>query len=158
MLNLSRKSDYALIALTELARLQRDEEGAISARELAERFSLPPALLMNVLKNLARRSLVLSRRGVYGGYELKAAANEISVIDVVTAVDGPVRFAACSSASKQAGEGCELEAGCPIRSPIGKLHREIVSLLEKTTVADLLEDADYNKNGRVSATIELTPA
>lgn len=156
MLNLSRKSDYALIALTELARLQRDGEGAISARELSERFSLPSALLMNVLKDLARHTLVRSRRGVNGGYELNAAAEDISVVDAVTAVDGPVRFAACSSASKELGECCELETGCPIRSPIMKLHLEIVSLLERTTVADLLADAD--EANRWSHTVELVTA
>lgn len=153
MLNLSRKSDYALIAMTELARRQRDAGGPVSARELAERFSLPSALLMNVLKDLGRHELVRSRRGVHGGYELNMAASEISVVDAVTAVDGPVRFAACSSASKAEGDGCELEPGCPIRSPIVKLHREIVSLLERTTVADLLEDADDVE--RHSATVEL---
>ena len=153
MLNLSRKSDYALIALTELARLQRDGGGPISARELALRFSLPSALLMNLLKDLARQDLVRSRRGAHGGYELNVEASEISVIDAVTAVDGPVRFAACSSESNHAADGCALEACCPIRWPIVKLHREIVSLLERTTVGDLLDDSD--RETRVSVPVEL---
>lgn len=141
MLSLSRKSDYALIALTELARRRAGDDGPVAARELAERFALPQALLMNVLKDLGKARLVESTRGVNGGYRLALDPADVSVVDVVTAIDGPIRFAACAEGLPIVGQGCELSEHCPIRRPIVRLHAEIVALFERTTLADLLDDA-----------------
>lgn len=142
MLNLSRKADYALIALSELARRLDAQAGPISARELAGQFGMPEALLMNVLKDLGKAKLVESTRGVRGGYEMAIEADRVSVVDVVTAVDGPIRFAACAEGLPIVGQGCQLAEGCPIRGPVLRLHRQIVDLLESTTVADLVRDGD----------------
>ena len=75
MLTLTRKTDYALIALTHLAQAR---ERCICAREIAEKYGLPSALLMNLLKQLAQKGLVKSSRGPRGGYTLGAPPGQIT--------------------------------------------------------------------------------
>jgi len=118
------------LALSELARRWAGGADPLSARELAVRFALPGALLTNVLKDLGKAKLVASTRGVHGGYRLALDPADISVIDVVTAVDGPIRLTACAEGLPIVGQGCDLMRHCPIRRPI--VRRSVVP--EKTVV------------------------
>src|SRR6267142_151557 len=92
MLRLSKKADYALIAMKHLA--LRGDRGSSSAREIAELYDIPIELMAKVLQRLVRRGLLASHQGTRGGYQLARAAVEISVADVIQAIDGP-RGPAC---------------------------------------------------------------
>jgi Rrf2 family protein len=94
MLRLSKKADYALLAMRHLA--AHADRGAVSAREVAEAYDLPPELLAKVLQRLVRGRLLTSVQGIRGGYALARPAAAISVADVITAVDGPLTVTACS--------------------------------------------------------------
>jgi Rrf2 family protein len=85
MLCLSKKTEYALIALGYLA--ERPAE-VVSAREIAEAFSLPLPLLMNILKGLNRQALLDSTRGAHGGYRLGGGLETASLYDLIQIVDG----------------------------------------------------------------------
>ena len=93
MLRLSKKADYALMAMTHLAL----KAGSSSAREIAEQYDIPIELLAKVLQRLTRRGLLTSQQGTRGGYQLSRTADAISVADVIQAIDGPVAVTACSS-------------------------------------------------------------
>lgn len=145
MLALTRKADYALVALTYLARCQQDGSAPVSSRQIAEKFRLPPPLLSNVLKELAHARIVNSTRGSAGGYELAADPARTTLMEVIAAVEGPVQLSMCCNAAdglKIVGQGCELAECCPIRTPIRKLHQRLTGLLEQTTLADLMEDEE----------------
>lgn len=86
MLCLSKKTEYALIALAYLA--ERPAE-IVSAREIAQGFELPLPLLMNILKGLNRRGLLDSVRGAHGGYRLGSSVEMTSLYDLIHIVDGP---------------------------------------------------------------------
>ena len=75
MLALSRKTDYALMALSVLARRER---GVISAREVAADSGAPLSILTNILKNLVRAGIIVSERGAYGGYSLAGSPDTIT--------------------------------------------------------------------------------
>src|SRR5215510_2114177 len=92
MLALTKKVDYGLIALCHLAN-HRDEMA--TAREIAARYHLPPALLMNVMKSVAQAGLVRSSRGARGGYELAQPPEAITLNAIIEAIEGPVRFVQC---------------------------------------------------------------
>jgi Rrf2 family protein len=140
MLCLTKKTDYALIALAYLAQRQSEEARPVSARAIAEQFDLPLPLLMNVLKELAQARLVRSTRGAHGGYALALAPGQVSLLDVVHAIEGPIRLAPCATHLHVAGEQCLHSADCPIRSPVQKLHARLSQLFDGITLADLLED------------------
>src|SRR5881398_325249 len=99
MLRLSKKADYALMALKHLA-TRTDLESA-SAREIAEAYDIPVELMAKVLQRLARRGLLSSHQGTRGGYELARRPAQISVADVIQAIDGPVTVTACSNEENQ---------------------------------------------------------
>jgi len=143
MITLSRKADYALVALAYLGEARQRGEGAVSARLIAERFKLPGALLMNILKDLARVKLVRSTRGASGGYTLACDPVRVTLLDVVLAVDEkhePLTPCACDhDALPILGQAsCHLTDDCPVREPIQRLHRRLQRFLAEVTLADLI--------------------
>jgi len=138
MLSLTRKSDYGLVALAFLAK-RRLEADPVSSREIAEFFGMPPALLSNILKDLAKARIVESVRGATGGYVLAREPEDVSVWEVVIAIEGHFQFSKCSSTLPIVGQGCEMEDRCPIRVPIRNLHKRISGMLEQTRLSELLE-------------------
>src|SRR5260370_21822802 len=100
MLRLSKKADYALMAMTRLA--VKTESGgpsapSTSAREIAEQYDIPIELMAKVLQRLVRVGLLASTQGTRGGYTLGRSPAEISVVDVIEAIDGKVTVPACST-------------------------------------------------------------
>ena len=111
MLRLSKKTDYALMAMKHLA-LQSAASGgagAASAREIAEHYDIPIELLAKILQRLARRGLLTSHQGTRGGYSLARPATVISVADVIQAVDGPLTVTACSVHDQACGQYLEVQ-------------------------------------------------
>ena len=141
MLSLTKKTGYGLIAMTHLARLERGEVS--SAREIAQRFGVPASLLMNVLKELAAGGYVESVRGARGGYRLARPPEEITLADLVAAVEGPIRLAECVTdpAGGDAECTCRLMARCPIADPVHRVHRRLSDFLKKVTLAEIVEPA-----------------
>lgn len=135
MLRLSKKADYALIAMKHLA--LRGDQGSSSAREIAEQYDIPIELLAKVLQRLVRSGLLASHQGTRGGYQLARVPAQISVADVIQAIDGPVAVTACSSE-----EGtCEQYSKCNVRDPLWRLRQRILSALDECTIAELATDA-----------------
>jgi Rrf2 family protein len=131
MLRLSKKADYALIAMKHLA--TRDDRGSSSAREIAEQYDVPLELMAKVLQRLVRRGLLVSHQGTHGGYELSRAPALISVADVIQAIEGPVAVTACTAEEGQ----CEQFSKCNVRDPLFKLRDRILVALAECTIAEL---------------------
>jgi len=95
MLRLSKKADYALMAMKHLA--LKSDTATISAREIAAEYEIPIELMAKVLQRLARRGLLTSTQGTRGGYRLSKSTNAISVASIIEAIDGPLTVTACST-------------------------------------------------------------
>ena len=134
MLRLSKKADYALLAMRHLA--ARADREAVSAREVAETYGIPPELLAKVLQKLVRTNILESHHGIRGGYALAKPAKNITVADVIQAIDGPLSVTACS----ETDHSCDQYSKCNIRDPLWKIKDRIVSALAATTVAELAAD------------------
>src|SRR5690242_3009835 len=132
MLRLSKKADYALLAMRHLA--ANADRGAVSARELAEAYDLPPELLAKVLQKLVRARYLTSIQGIRGGYGLAKPASSISVADVIQSIDGPLTVTACS----ETNHNCEQYSKCNIRDPLWQVKDRIIAALAQTSVADLV--------------------
>jgi Rrf2 family protein len=135
MLRLSKKADYALLAMRHLG-AQPAAAVAVSTRELAETYAIPGELLAKVLQKLMRAKLLESQHGTRGGYVLARPARSISVADVIQAVDGPLTVTACSDTD----HSCDQYSRCNIRDPLWRIKDRIVSALAATSVADLAAD------------------
>ncbi len=130
MLRLSKKSDYALMAMKHLAIRGRSSS---SAREIAERYSIPIELLAKVLQRLVRRGLLVSQHGTRGGYQLARPPSQMSVADVIQAIDGPVTVTACSADDPT----CEQFPTCNVRDPLWQVRQRILLALGECSIAEL---------------------
>ena len=94
MLRLSKKADYALIAMKHLAQKSPGAHSS-NAREIAEHYDIPIELMAKVLQRLVRTGLLVSTQGTRGGYTLGRGSASITVADVIQAIDGPLTVTAC---------------------------------------------------------------
>ena len=149
MLALTRKADYALLALTHLA---RDARGLWSAREIADAYGVPLPILMNILKTLTRSGMITSVRGARGGYRLAMDPDRISLHMIVRAIDGPVRFFQCASPSQPppGHHVCEHEGSCPLSAPARRVSDRLCAFLDQISVSELIEE---NKTGCKPVTV-----
>ena len=134
MLRLSKKADYALIAMKHLA--LRGDRGSSSAREIAALYDIPIELIAKVLQRLVRRGLLVSQQGTRGGYHLSRAPLQITVADVIQAIEGPVTVTACSTDDGQ----CEQFSKCNVRDPLYRVRERILAALGECTIAELAAD------------------
>jgi Rrf2 family protein len=130
MLRLSRKSDYGLVALKALRGLAPQD--ALSARELAVRNHLPAELTPKVLARLAQAGLVESSLGKGGGYRLARDASDITIAEVVQVLEDEPHLLPCRD-----GNICDRFAHCDIRDPLDNLHKEMMAVLGRMTIAQL---------------------
>jgi FeS assembly SUF system regulator len=131
MLRVSKLTDYATVVMTCLA--QSDGEEILSAQQLAERAHLEVPTVSKLLKLLAHAGLVESRRGVNGGYRLARSPVDISVADIVTAMEGPIGMTECCARSGT----CNHEPHCGVRVNWQRISMAIRVALEGVTLADM---------------------
>src|SRR5258707_3311953 len=134
MLRLSKKADYALMAMKHLA--VRGDRASSSAREIAALYNIPIELMAKVLQRLVRRGLLASHQGTRGGYQLARRPAQISVADVIQAIEGPVTVTACSTNDGQ----CEQFSKCNVRDPLYRVRDRILAALGECTIAELAAD------------------
>jgi Rrf2 family protein len=135
MLSLSKKTDYALLALSYLARLEGTR--AANTREIAEQFDIPVEMLAKILQTLAKSRLITSTSGPTGGYRLARPATEITVAAAIEAIDGPPAIAQCL---KPDGNRCEQIGKCTIRKPLTRINMRILQMLSLISLAEISSD------------------
>ena len=112
MLKLTKKADYGLIAVKHLASCSRD--GAASAKDIADAYGIPLPLLAKILQKLTKSGLLRSLPGTNGGYKLNRDPREISALEVIGAIDGPIVLASPTTRSLALPALMEFPAGVPI--------------------------------------------
>jgi FeS assembly SUF system regulator len=137
MLRLSKKADYALIALNHLAH-RRDTGASASARDIAERYDIPIELMAKVLQRLVRTGLLVSTQGTRGGYALGRSSRSISVADVIQAIDGPFTVTACSTEKHD----CEQYGKCNVRAPLWQIREKILAALDTVSLAEMSSESE----------------
>ncbi len=134
MLRLSKKTDYALMAMKRLASDPRRR--AASARELAEKYDIPVDLLAKVLTRLVRSGLLISHQGIHGGYKLAQPPAATSVAAVIEAIDGPLTMTACTPDHDK----CEQFSKCTVRDPLHRIRNRIAAVLAECSISEIAAD------------------
>lgn len=137
--SLTRKTDYALVALTELAHAYLGDGQPRSARDIAMRYRLPSQLLMKVLKELTRAGFLESRRGVRGGYSLARSPEEINLREVIEVLQGPVAMAMCHAAHDPSCTPCRAYQRCPISQPMRRVTERLQQFLDRIVLSQFVE-------------------
>lgn len=139
MLKFSKKVDYALMALQHIASLQFGElhrARLVNTKEIAEEYNIPVELLAKVLQVLAKNGLIESQNGPKGGYLLAREARQISIAQVIGAVEGPIGITDCYHDKE--GSTCSQHEHCNIRTPLLKVQDSIYQLLNNMTIEDMM--------------------
>jgi Rrf2 family protein len=144
MLKLTKKADYGLIALRHLALGEAGETA--SAKEMADTYRLPLPLLSKILQKLARGGMLQSVAGTNGGYRLTRDPKNISAMEVIRAIDGPIVLTSCFTEHSGEHKSCNTSAMCTVREPLRRVHEAILGLLEKFTIAELAAAAKTDQN------------
>jgi Rrf2 family protein len=135
MFKLSKKADYGLIAVKHLA-MHRNEHASCSANEISEEYGISTTLMAKVLQKLARQGLVAAKHGSSGGYQLAKGPEQISALDVISAIDGPVLITSCVTSHG----ACDATDKCSVREPLRRVNESILQVLGTVTISQMSEE------------------
>jgi Rrf2 family protein len=130
MLRFTKRADYGLMAIHYIA--INDGFGAVSAKRIAEEFAIPPELMAKILQKLAKQRLIVSTNGPKGGYALAHRPAEITVGQVIRALEGPINIVSCLEDAD-----CPQMEKCNLRRPVQKIQAAISQVLDTMSLAEL---------------------
>jgi Rrf2 family protein len=131
-MQITRQADYAVRTVLHLARMGDKELAA--TRTVAQEQNIPPSFLAKIISQLAIAGLLHTSRGARGGVTLARDPKDITLLEVVEAIDGPIQLNVCVQ-----GDGaCTFEEDCPVRPVWCDVQSELISRLKGTSFGDLL--------------------
>lgn len=131
-MQITRQADYALRAMLYLAQLEPSQRAATS--QIAEEQHIPPSFLAKIISQLSIAGLIHTSRGARGGVSLARSPEEVTILEVVEAIDGPIALNECTHSSSS----CPFGDTCPLRSLWCDTQAELVERLRNTTFAQFL--------------------
>lgn len=132
MIKLGKMTDYAVVILSEIARAGQDNVVKVSS--LVETTGLSKTTIAKLTKILVKGKILTSSRGMLGGYALAMPPHEITMKDVITAVEGPVALTSCLD---HTSTNCLIQNVCQVRGNWEKVNNEIIESLQRVTIADM---------------------
>lgn len=131
-MQITRQADYALRAMLYLAQLEPNQRAATS--QIAEEQHIPPSFLAKIISQLSIAGLIHTSRGARGGVSLAHQPEDISILEVVEAIDGPISLNECT----ENPSACPFGEDCPLRPLWCDTQSELVQRLKKTSFAEFI--------------------
>lgn len=133
MFKVNKLTDYATVVLVDMA-----ESGLVRPTQvISDSTGIPLPTVAKLMKNLVRGGLVVSHRGVRGGYSLSRPATDITIADVIEAVEGPIALTACVDTSV---EHCCYENLCPAQGKWNRVNSAVTGALRNVTLSEMVDD------------------
>jgi FeS assembly SUF system regulator len=134
MIKLSKMADYGTVVMTAMV---HEPERSRSAAEVAAAIHVPVPTVSKILKMLTRGGLLVSVRGVRGGYLLARPSSEITLVDIIHAMDGPIGMTECSVTPGL----CTQESGCTVRATWQRVNQAVLGVLREITLDQMVVPA-----------------
>lgn len=134
-MQITRQADYALRAIYHLTKLEPNQRAATS--QIAEEQRIPPSFLAKIISQLSIAGLIHTSRGARGGVSLARQPEDITILEVVEAIDGPIALNECTSSP----EACPFGENCPLRKLWCGTQSELIEKLRTTTFAEFMAEA-----------------
>ena len=134
-MQITRQADYALRAMLYLAKLEPNVRAATS--RIASEQQIPPSFLAKIISQLSIAGLINTSRGARGGVTLARDAADITLLDVVESIDGPISLNVCSHSPGN----CPFGDDCPIQPIWSETQSELVNKLKATNFAQLVKNS-----------------
>jgi FeS assembly SUF system regulator len=131
MIRVTKLTDYGIALMTRLAELEEDQQ--TTAPDLSRDMGLPLPTVRKILKQLVGEKLLVSTRGITGGYSLARSPENISLMDMVTALEGPVAMTECATA----GRGDCTVLNCRLTENWSLVNRLLQNTLESFNLAQM---------------------
>ncbi|MDD9900725.1 MAG: SUF system Fe-S cluster assembly regulator [Alphaproteobacteria bacterium] len=133
MIRLGKLTDYAIVVMAQLSR----GETAVprSAHYLSSRTGVPEPTVAKILKSLSKNGMLESMRGASGGYRLVKPANDTLILEIITAMDGPVQIVSCVDGAE--GD-CVAVEKCPVKGNWDKVNDALISTLSQFMLSDMM--------------------
>lgn len=135
MLTLSKKVEYGLMAVLHMASLRPGE--LATAKDISDAYDIPAELLGKVLQALARVNVIEAVLGARGGYKLRRAVEQITLGEVIEALEGPVHFARCQEDPDQCGQF----HSCNIKEPVYAIHDQLMTFINGISLGSFRKPA-----------------
>ncbi len=137
MLRLSKKVEYALIAMVEMT--DHIDSELITTKEIAKQYHIPLEILGKVLQALSKKGLIESIQGMHGGYRANHMWNEITIASIIETIDGPIDLMSCGN-----GNFCDCDqiSVCNIKIPMEILQNELRAFFNNITLKDIKQSYD----------------
>ncbi len=132
MLKLSKLSDYAIVVLSRLAAERGD---VLTTATLASETGIPDPTVAKVLKLLSKQKIIMSVRGASGGYMMDRCPKDITVTELIIALEGPIAITSCADGGPT---DCMIDNLCPLKGGWNKVNSAVKDALDKVALADLL--------------------
>lgn len=132
MLRMSKMADYGTLILTTMV---REPERIQSAAEIAALIRVPAPTVSKIMKILTREGLVVSLRGARGGYALSRQPSQISISQIIQAMDGPIGMTECSITPGL----CTQESDCPVRANWQRVNRVVLHALDQVSLEQMIQ-------------------
>src|ERR1700759_2097431 len=144
MMKLSKKADYGLIALKHLA-MHGVDGSCSSASDIADLSKLSPPLMAKVHQKPEKNSIVVARHGAAGGYSLARPASDISALDAIRAIEGPLFITSCMTSHG----ACDIATTCSVREPLRRANDSILDVLANVKISQMSDDSQHHMSEMV---------
>jgi Rrf2 family protein len=135
MLKLSKKTEYALMAVKFIAK--KTSGNSATAKEISEGYNIPYDLLSKVLQQLTKKNVIKSFQGIKGGYSLCKEPENMTLIDIIRAVEPNYQITECLQTGNIEKDCTHFDC-CMIRDPLAKVQKEIDRLFRSVTIHQIL--------------------
>ena len=132
MLKLTRKLEYALIALSHMQ--QKDGNELSTTKEIAEKFAIPQEILAKALQQLAKLEIIHAVQGPHGGYRVIESLDSLSFMDFIEKMEGPQGLVQCTTDSD-----CSLMEVCNIREPIKIINKNLITMFSNISLSKITQ-------------------
>ncbi len=131
MLRMSKLTDYGIVLMSHLASNTYQQH---SAQTLSDAVTMPLPTVRKILKLLSNSGLLVSERGAQGGYNLSRSPKQISVAEIITAIEGPIALTECVSEQSQ----CDQESHCDVQTNWNRINNAVFHALDEVKLSDML--------------------
>jgi len=133
MIKLSKKVEYALIALKHI---QTSNEEIVTAKEISTEHGIPYELLAKILQKLKKDNILVSSQGIKGGYKLNIPLNDLSLSKLIDVLEEETAIVECQKIGSS--DECILFENCDMKTPMGKMQKELENLFKSKMVSDFI--------------------
>jgi Rrf2 family protein len=135
MLKLSKKTEYALMAVKFMAK--KPDGNSATAKEISEGYNIPYDLLSKVLQQLTKKKIIKSFQGIKGGYSLGKDPDNMNLMEIISAVEPNYQITECMQ-NGSSEKDCTYFNCCMIKDPLAKVQKEIDKLFRSVTIQEIL--------------------